>query len=137
MIVSNLANPNQLYAMFGRGKVSELRREIERMFLRIQVLFEEKMEIYLTFGVSRPTDFPDKTCVKEAGEALRQRMISGSSNLYFYEDLQVLQSVVFPSVELKMLSQYLERGIWKTFMCFSKKFWRRTGCRNLESVMCG
>ncbi len=33
----------------------------------------------------------------------------GSSNLYFYEDLQVLQSVVFPSVELKMLSQYLER----------------------------
>lgn len=36
-------------------------------------------------------------------------MISGSSNLYFYEDLQVLQSVVFPSVELKMLSQYLER----------------------------
>lgn len=109
LIVSNLANPNQLYAMFGRGKVSELRREIERMFLRIQVLFEEKMEIYLTFGVSRPTDFPDKTCVKEAGEALRQRMISGSSNLYFYEDLQVLQSVVFPSVELKMLSQYLER----------------------------
>ncbi|MFR7843161.1 MAG: response regulator [Gallintestinimicrobium sp.] len=102
LIVSNLANPNQLYAMFGRGKVSELRREIERMFLRIQVLFEEKMEIYLTFGVSRPTDFPDKTCVKEAGEALRQRMISGSSNLYFYEDLQVLQSVVFPSVELKM-----------------------------------
>ena len=89
LIVSNLANPNQLYAMFGRGKVSELRREIERMFLRIQVLFEEKMEIYLTFGVSRPTDFPDKTCVKEAGEALRQRMISGSSNLYFYEDLQV------------------------------------------------
>lgn len=55
LIVSNLANPNQLYAMFGRGKVSELRREIERMFLRIQVLFEEKMEIYLTFGVSRPT----------------------------------------------------------------------------------
>ena len=109
LIVSNLANPNQLYAMFGRGKVSELRREIERMFLRIQVLFEEKMEIYLTFGVSRPTDFPNKTCVKEAGEALRQRMISGSSNLYFYEDLQVLQSVVFPSVELKMLSQYLER----------------------------
>ena len=42
LIVSNLANPNQLYAMFGRGKVSELRREIERMFLRIQVLFEEK-----------------------------------------------------------------------------------------------
>ncbi len=41
-IVSNLANPNQLYAMFGRGKVSELRREIERMFLRIQVLFEKK-----------------------------------------------------------------------------------------------
>ena len=36
LIVSNLANPNQLYAMFGRGKVSELRREIERMFLRIQ-----------------------------------------------------------------------------------------------------
>ena len=34
LIVSNLANPNQLYAMFGRGKVSELRREIERMFLR-------------------------------------------------------------------------------------------------------
>ncbi len=106
------------------------------MFLRIQVLFEEKMEIYLTFGVSRPTDFPDKTCVKEAGEALKQRMISGSSNLYFYEDLQVLQNVAFPSVELKMLSQVPRTQGYGKRLCASRRnSGGGTGCRNLESVM--
>lgn len=68
---------------------------------------------------------------------MKQRMISGSSNLYFYEDLQVLQSVAFPSVELKMLSQYLERRDMENVYVLLEEILAEDRVQKSGTVMCG
>jgi len=69
----------------------------------------KKMGVSLTFGISTAKNSLSAECTKEAQEAFLQRLIHGKSNLYFYDDIMILSASQFPTSELHMLSQYIER----------------------------
>lgn len=109
VIVNNLAHGNQLYVFFMMEHQKMLRDEVERIFLKIQSEFEKKIEIPLTLGMSRFTDQLSMKCKREAKEALKQKLLYGAANIYFYEDRKVLEAKQFPMAELTMMERYMER----------------------------
>lgn len=109
VIVNNLAHVNQLYVFFMMEHQKMLRDEVERIFLKIQSEFEKKIEIPLTLGMSRFTDQLSMKCKREAKEALKQKLLYGAANIYFYEDRKVLEAKQFPMAELTMMERYMER----------------------------
>ncbi len=123
VIVNNLNKKDQLYALFWGKQEKQLRGEVERIFLKMKSLLEYKMSLYLTFGVSSASAHVNESSCREAKEALYQRVIYGRSNLYFYEDMLMIQKIQFPVMELNLLQQYLQRRdldnirvmIWEIF----------------------
>ena len=109
IIVNHLGKKEQLYAVFWDKNQALLRREVERVFLEMKSLLERKMDLYLSFAVSSITKSLDDKVVAEAREALEQRFVYGQSNLYFYEDLPVIQEMKIPLSEMNLLRQYLQR----------------------------
>mgnify|MGYP000034347592 CR=1 FL=1 len=109
VMVDNLSNYNQLYAIFSLEREKLLRNEIEQIFLKLQNIFEKKMDIFLTFGLSRGTLHLSAASKNEAMEALKQRLVYGTSNIYFYEDASIFQTEQFPTAALNMLYHYIER----------------------------
>ncbi|HWT74007.1 MAG TPA: response regulator [Mobilitalea sp.] len=109
VIVNNLTNMNQLYAFISHVNKNQLRIEAEKLFTNLQNIMWKKMKISVTFGISSVTNLISDACNKEAQEAFLQRLIHGKSNLFFYDDIKILSANQFPSSEIHMLRQYIER----------------------------
>lgn len=109
IIVNNLANMNQLFALISHSNKEKLRIEAEKLFTSLSNQMRRKLKISLTFGFCSALPEISAECHKEAQEALLQRIIHGKSNLYFYDDIRILSADQFPSSELHMLHQYIER----------------------------
>lgn len=109
IIVNNLANMNQLYALIAHSSKDKLRIEAEKLFTSLSNQMGRRLKISLTFGISSAASHISADCSKEAQEALLQRIIHGKSNLYFYDDIRILSADQFPTSELYMLHQYIER----------------------------
>lgn len=112
LLVDSLISQWQMYAVFesgGRDKGS-LRREIEQVFLEMRAVLEKKMGIYLTMGISGCAPMLSGSSLSEAETALRQRMVHGDTNLYFYDDDTVFSGKSFPSTDLHSLEQYMVQG---------------------------
>lgn len=109
-IVNSLSDYNQLYALFFGDDEKNLREEIERLFLKMRSVLETKMDIYLTFGVSRATGQMGGKAVQEAWDAMKQRVIYGNSNIYFNEDIVIWNEEEFPRAQIHLLKQYLEKS---------------------------
>ncbi|MGB8455877.1 MAG: AraC family transcriptional regulator [Anaerocolumna sp.] len=108
-IVNNLANVNQLFVVLSSDREEDLRKEAERLFTQLLHTLWKDMGISLTVGVSSAKNRLSAESAKEAQEAFLQRILHGNSNLYFYNDIKVLSANPFPTSELNMLRQYIER----------------------------
>lgn len=83
---------------------------MERIFLRMRSVLEKKMDIYMTTGVSRPCSQVHTKTATEARITLKQRIIYGNGNIYFYEDIRILGEQEFPVSQLHLLEQYMEHN---------------------------
>lgn len=111
IVVSNFSNENQLYGIFWWQKEQtdlRMRGELEKLFLRMQSLFSEQMEVMLSFGVSKPSDDLNRRMVQEAKTALKQRLVYGKSGMYFSEDGTLPAMEQFPATELNQLNTLME-----------------------------
>jgi YesN/AraC family two-component response regulator len=109
IIVNNLANMNQLFAVLTHVNKSQLRVDAEKLFAQLQNMMWKKMGVSLTFGISSAKNMLSAISTNEAQEAFLQRIIHGKSNLYFYDDIKILSANQFPTSELNMLRQFIER----------------------------
>ena len=109
-IVNSLSDNNQLYAVFFMEDEKRLRNEVERIFLEMRSVLEKRMNIYLTLGVSRYTLLMGRKSASEALGALKQRIIYGDSNIYFYEDTGIFREQKFPVSQIHLLDSYLEKN---------------------------
>ena len=107
LLVNSLSDGRQLYGIFTLNDKKKLRMEVERIFLRMRSVLEKKMGIYLTVGVSRCCSEVQGKEAAEARQALKQRIIYGKANIYFYEDIKILGEQEFPVSQLHLLEQYM------------------------------
>ena len=98
--MNSLSDYNHLYALFFGEDEKVMREEIERLFLKMRSVLEVKMDIYLTFGVSKATEQMRGKAVSEAKDALKQRIIYGNSNIYFHEDIVIWNEQEFPRTQI-------------------------------------
>lgn len=110
LLVNSLSDGRQLYGIFTLNDKKKLRMEVERIFLRMRSVLEKKMGIYLTVGVSRCCSEVQGKEAAEARQALKQRIIYGKANIYFYEDIKILGEQEFPVSQLHLLEQYMEHN---------------------------
>lgn len=109
IIVNNLLNNNELFILFSSEDEKRLRKEIEKVFLRMQSILEKNMDIILSFGISRPASLITERCKNQAEKALNQRILYGSANIYFYEDMKIVPMENFPMSEITGLENYVKR----------------------------
>lgn len=105
LLVNSLSDGRQLYGIFTLNDKKKLRMEVERIFLRMCSVLEKKMGIYLTVGVSRCCSEVQGKEAAEARQALKQRIIYGKANIYFYENIKILGEQEFPVSQLHLLEQ--------------------------------
>jgi two-component system response regulator YesN len=110
IIVNAFSDYNQLYALFFSDNSRKMKNEIARSFLRMQPVLEEKLGIFISFGVSRIQHELTARSVRETESALKQRLIYGRSNLYFFEDIKLFSEKKFPMVQMNLLNQCIERN---------------------------
>ena len=110
LLVNSLSDARQLYGIFTMDNKKKLRMEVERIFLRMRSVLEKKMGIYLTIGVSRCCSQVQGREAAEARQALKQRIIYGKANIFFYEDIKILGEQEFPVSQLHLLEQYMEHN---------------------------
>ena len=110
LLVNSLSDTRQMYGIFIGDDKKKLRMEVERIYLRMRSVLEKKMGIYLTIGVSRCRSQLEEKETSEARQALKQRIIYGKANIYFYEDIRILGEQEFPVSQLHLLEQYIEHN---------------------------
>lgn len=110
IIINNLSNTNQLFAILSNECGVTLTTEAEQLFSMLQGILWNRMCISISIGISSITSFLSIEGTKEAQEAFQQRVIHGNGNIYFYEDIKLLSGSSLPASELQMLSQYVERN---------------------------
>ena len=110
LLVNSLSDTRQMYGIFIGDDKKKLRMEVERIYLRMRSVLEKKMGIYLTIGVSRCRSQLEGKETSEARQALKQRIIYGKANIYFYEDIRILCEQEFPVSQLHLLEQYIEHN---------------------------
>ncbi len=110
LLVNSLSDTRQMYGIFIGDDKKKLRMEVERIYLRMRSVLEKKMGIYLTIGVSRCRSQLEGKETSEARQALKQRIIYGKANIYFYEDIRILGEQEFPLSQLHLLEQYIEHN---------------------------
>ena len=110
LLVNSLSDTRQMYGIFIGDDKKKLRMEVERIYLRMRSVLEKKMGIYLTIGVSRCRSQLEGKETSEARQALKQRIIYGKANIYFYEDIRILGEQEFPVYQLHLLEQYIEHN---------------------------
>lgn len=109
VIINNLSNTNQLFAVLSNDCSITLRVEAEQLMSTLQGVMWNRMQISLSVGVSSVTDILSLAGTKEAQEAFQQRLIHGNGSIYFYDDIKLLSVHQLPTNQLHMLSQYIER----------------------------
>ncbi|WP_053983320.1 response regulator transcription factor [Niameybacter massiliensis] len=109
VVISNLSNTNQLFAILSNECSTTLRAEAEQVFSALQGVLWNRMQISISIGISSVTDKLSLDSTKEAQEAFQQRLIHGNGSMYFYDDIKLLSGTQLPTSELNMLSQYIER----------------------------
>jgi YesN/AraC family two-component response regulator len=109
IIVNSVSDHNMMYAMFFGEDERKLRHDIERVFWKMETVLEKKMDIYISFGISRCKRELLQQSVKEANEALKQRIICGNSNLYFYDDIKLFNQNDTPVSQINLLNRYMEK----------------------------
>ncbi|MGL4343802.1 MAG: response regulator transcription factor [Cellulosilyticaceae bacterium] len=109
LVVSHLANSNQLLGVLSHECAMTLRAEAEQLFSLLQGTLWNQMQISISIGVSSIRESLSLEGTKEAIEAFGQRLIHGNGNIYFYDDIKLLTARSFPACELQMLGQYIER----------------------------
>ena len=110
LLVNSLSDTRQMYGIFIGDDKKKLRMEVERIYLRMRSVLEKKMGIYLTIGVSRCRSQLEGKETSEARQALKERIIYGKANIYFYEDIRILGEQEFPVSQLHLLEQYIEHN---------------------------
>ena len=110
LLVNSLSDTRQMYGIFIGDDKKKLRMEVERIYLRMRSVLEKKMGISLTIGVSRCRSQLEGKETSEARQALKQRIIYGKANIYFYEDIRILGEQEFPVSQLHLLEQYIEHN---------------------------
>ena len=110
LIADNLTNMEQMYLIFIGSEPMSLREEVERIFVRIYTLFERKLDVFLSMGVSSCRKSLDAAARREAGEALKWRDAQDRLALCFYGDRKMLEVKNFPTAELNLLGVFMERG---------------------------
>ena len=110
LIVDNLTNMEQMYLIFIGREPMSLREEAERIFARIYTLFEKKLDVFLSMGVSGCRKILDVNARREAEEALKWRSAQDRLNLCFHADRKMLEVKNFPTAELNLLGVHMERG---------------------------
>ena len=105
-----------MYGIFIGDDKKKLRMEVERIYLRMRSVLEKKMGIYLTIGVSRCRSQLEGKETSEARQALKQRIIYGKANIYFYEDIRILGEQEFPVSQL-----HLFPGLFHSFQFFQTR----------------
>ena len=110
LLVNSLSDTRQMYGIFIGDDKKKLRMEVERIYLRMRSVLEKKMGIYLTIGVSRCRSQLEGKETSEARQDLKQRIIYGKANIYFYEDIRILGEQEFPVSQLHLLEQYIEHN---------------------------
>ncbi len=110
LIVDNLTNMEQMYLIFIGEDAMSLREDAERIFARIYTLFEKKLDVFLSMGVSSCRKNLDVNARREAEEALKWRSAQDRLNLCFHADRKMLEVKNFPTAELNLLGSLMERG---------------------------
>ena len=110
LLVNSLSDTRQMYGIFIGDDKKKLRMEVERIYLRMRSVLEKKMGIYLTIGVSRCRSQLEGKETSEARQALKQRIIYGKANMYFYEDIRSLGEQAVPVSQRHLLEQYIEHN---------------------------
>ena len=110
LLVNSLSDTRQMYGIFIGDDKKKLRMEVERIYLRMRSVLEKKMGIYLTIGVGQYRSQLEGKETSEARQALKQRIIYGKANIYFYEDIRILGEQEFPVSQLHLLEQYIEHN---------------------------
>lgn len=109
IIINNLSNSNQLFAILSNRCGVTLRAEAEQLLSILQGNLWNRMHISTSIGISSIKDYLFIKGTKEAKKAFQQRMIHGNGNMYFYDDIRLLDSMQLPTAQLHMLNQYIER----------------------------
>ncbi len=109
IIVSSLADTNQLFAVISSGREEYLIKETEWLFTELINTLWKNMGVRLTIGISSVKDTLSAENAKEAQEAYLQRMIYARPGLYFYNHIKTPPAGHFPTSELNRLHQYIER----------------------------
>lgn len=110
IITNKLSNTNQLFAILSNECEMTLRAEAEQLFSTLQGVLWNRMNISITIGISAIVSCLSMDGTREAQEAFKQRLIHGSGNMYFYNDIKLLSASSLPICELHMLGQYIERN---------------------------
>lgn len=109
LCVSSLANRSQLLVLLGGMQEILSISVIEHKFSKLQTFLWKKMGVSVTVGISRVREEICKHSYDEAMEGIAQRVIHGNGNIYFYEDIPELKNENFPTTNLVMLKNCLER----------------------------
>lgn len=108
-MVNNITDSNQLFVILLEENIEQLRQDAEQLFAVLHNSLWKKIGISITIGVSSVDRSLNADNLSQANEAFLQRVIHGSGNLYFYDDIKILSAEKFPNSELQMLKQYIDR----------------------------
>ena len=99
LLVNSLSDTRQMYGIFiGDDKKKTADGSGTDLSEDALGAGKEKWEFYLTIGVSRCRSQLEGKETSEARQALKQRIIYGKANIYFYEDIRILGEQEIPSV---------------------------------------
>jgi len=109
IIADSLTSMEQMLVIFVGADAHSLRDEAERVLLKLFTLFEKKLDVYLTLGMSTARDTLDIRSRREAEEALKWGKARDRFSLCFYEDRSMPEANSFPTAELNFLELCMER----------------------------
>ncbi len=109
LIVNNTDDPNQLFAVISVTDVRDIRQQAEQICVKLMSVLWEQMDLSVTIGVSTVNRVLCSETLRQAQNALLQRLSCGSGNLYFYDDIKELEIEKMPIAEMSLLEKYMER----------------------------
>ncbi len=110
LIADSLTNMEQMYLVFIGKDAREVREDAERVFFRIYTLFDKRLDVRLSMGVSACRETLDSAARREAGEALKWRNAEERLDLCFYGNRELPEVRELPTAELNLLGLLMKRG---------------------------
>lgn len=103
-----------MLAVFRTEQDGLFRAEAETLYFKISGALKQILSMHLSFGVSGPSGWPEGKGREEAAEALKQRLVCGQPGIYFFEDVNALEDMAVPGVQLHMLRYFMEKNDMKS-----------------------